>query len=147
MNFKKNIFHLMAAFTLAFSGPIAKAAEDYGSANPADSLIDDSVRDFSIVMGSGLVGAVLGLSTLSFVDTPSEHLKNIAVGGAVGIVVGVGVVVFGQVSRSAATNGLGLREIPMNPEKFANLTRKEFSEYKIAKNFLKEPSFGYNFSF
>ena len=143
MIIKKNISLLLMAFTLMALHPMGTAS----AAAAEDNLVDDSLRDFSMVIGSGAVGAVLGLSTLAFVDNPSNHLKNIAVGGAVGIVVGVGVVVFSQVSRNTGANGMSLNQIPMNPEKFANLTRKEFSEDKIAKNYLKIPSFGYNFSF
>ena len=143
MIIKTNISLLLMAFTLMTFQPMATAS----AAAAEDNLADDSLRDFSMVIGSGAVGAILGLSTLAFVDTPSNHLKNIAVGGAVGIVIGVGVVVFSQVTRTTGANGMGLNQIPMNPEKFANLTRKEFSEDKIAKNYLKIPSFGYNFSF
>ena len=126
---------LLSYGTLAFAQP------------PAESIIDDSLRDMSLVIGSGAVGAVLGLSTLSFVDTPSKHLKNIAVGGAIGIVVGVAVVIFSQATRSSSAITENQSEIPMNPEKFADLSRQEFSQEKIVKNFQKQPSVGYSFSF
>src|SRR5690606_10255011 len=53
-----------------------------------------------IVAGAGVGGAILGLSTLSFVEEPSEHMKNILVGGAVGIIVGVGLVAYMQATKS-----------------------------------------------
>jgi len=46
------------------------------------------------IVYSGVGGAVLGLSTLSFVSQPSDHLKNILIGGALGIIVGVGYVAY-----------------------------------------------------
>ena len=53
-----------------------------------------------IVMGGGLAGAVLGLSTLSFVDKPNKHTKNILVGASLGIIAGVAVVIFNQANKS-----------------------------------------------
>lgn len=143
MTLKKNISLFLVAVALLSRGNMAFAA----AATTEDSIMDDSVRDISVVLGIGAVGAVLGLSTLSFVDSPSKHLKNIAVGGAVGIVIGVGVVIFSQATRSTSAIGVGQVEIPMNPEKFETLTKQEFSQYKIAKNYLQVPSLGYNFSF
>jgi hypothetical protein len=125
---------------------LTQVAGAYG-ATSEDSAIDESLRDFSIVLGAGAVGAVLGLSTLSFVNNPSKHYKNVAVGAAFGIVIGVGVVVFSQVTRSASTIGIGINDRPLGPEAFANISKTDFSEFRIAKNYLPEPTFGYEFSF
>jgi NhaP-type Na+/H+ or K+/H+ antiporter len=143
MTIKKNSTLFILAVALLSFQPMAYAA----TATTEDSIMDDSLRDISVVIGAGAVGAVLGLSTLSFVDSPSDHLKNIAVGGAVGIVIGVGVVIFSQATRSTSAIAVGQLEIPMNAAKFATLTRQEFSADRIAKNYLKVPSMGYNFSF
>ena len=51
-------------------------------------------EQISIILFSGLGGAVLGLSTLSFYSQPQNHLRNIAIGGAVGL---IGAVVFSTV--------------------------------------------------
>lgn len=40
------------------------------------------------ILLSGLGGAVLGISTLSFYDRPQDHLSNVAVGGVLGVVLG-----------------------------------------------------------
>jgi|GEM_PF-2515225 len=64
------------------------------------SVYDESLKDMYVVLGTTTIGAVLGLSTLSFVEEPSAHIKNIVVGGALGIIVGVGVVAFNQASKS-----------------------------------------------
>jgi hypothetical protein len=113
----------------------------------SSGFVDDSLKDISIVLGTCAAGAVLGLSTLSFVNEPSEHLKNIAVGGAIGIVVGVGIVVFSQATRTSSVIGAQM-EIPVSPDKFETITRHEFSDYKIAENYLNKPNvLGYSFSF
>jgi hypothetical protein len=140
MAIKKNLFLLLLAATLFNQETFALAAP-----MTDENIVDDSLRDISMVLGIGAVGAILGLSTLSFVDNPSSHLKNVAVGGAIGIVIGVGVVVFSQATRSTSAIGMKSVEIPMNPAQFANLTRQEFSEVRIVKTNL--PSLGYNFSF
>ncbi len=116
----------------------------YGAEEQSSGIVDDSIRDFSIVVGSGAAGAVLGLSTLSFVDEPSKHFKNVAVGGAIGIVMGVVIVVVSQASRSTTTLTLKTK---LNQDNFLSLSKKEFASYKIADNYLKQPGFGYQFSF
>ena len=145
MTFRKNLSLLLLMLFVLQPFTLASSAETQEVSN--GSLVDDSIKDLSIVLGSGFVGTILGLSTLSFVDTPSKHTKNIAVGGAIGIVIGVGVVVFGQVTRSTSVIGLEQIEKPMNAAKYANLTRKEFSEVRIAKNYFNKPTLDYNFSF
>ena len=117
--------------------PIAAQAQDSGG------LVDDSVRDMTVVFGTGLVGAILGLSTLSFVEEPSEHTKNITVGGAIGIIFGVGIVVFNQASR----NSLAEVKAPMNLNNFDSIKRNEFKEVRIVENNASRPTFNYDISF
>jgi len=107
------------------------------------SYADDSMRDMATVFGIGAVGAVLGLSTLSFVDKPTDHLKNISVGGAIGVIIGVGVVVFSQASRSTLSN----YAMPVNSQNFASYEREDFKLQRVAKEYLKEPSFNYSIKF
>lgn len=121
--------------------PECFSAEEQGS-----GVIDDSIRDMSIVLGSGAVGAVLGLSTLSFVSSPSQHWKNVAVGGAIGIVFGVAAVVFNQANRSSSV--MVQTEIPLNADKFAALSRQEFLSQKVLlEETSKVPSVAYSFHF
>lgn len=70
------------------------------TAKADEELINNSMKDLTLVVGSGIAGAVIGLSTLAFVDEPSDHLKNIVVGGAVGVIVGVGIVAFTQATKT-----------------------------------------------
>lgn len=72
----------------------------FASAQQSEDIIGDSLKDITTVAVMGATGAVLGLSTLSFVDEPKDHLKNILVGGALGIIVGVGFVAYNQASQS-----------------------------------------------
>ena len=65
-----------------------------------DALVNDTKNDLMLVVGGGLAGAILGLSTLSFVDEPKDHTRNIVVGASIGIIVGVGVVAFSQATKS-----------------------------------------------
>lgn len=57
--------------------------------SPVDELVNKSKSDLLIVAGGGLAGAILGLSTLSFVDEPKKHTKNILTGASIGIIAGV----------------------------------------------------------
>ena len=41
------------------------------------------------VLLSGLVGGILGLSTLSFYDEPQDHIRNITLGAGIGMLVSV----------------------------------------------------------
>lgn len=75
-----------------------------------DALVDDSKNDLLMVVGGGLAGAILGLSTLSFVEEPKENTKNIVMGASLGIIAGVAFVMYNQANKS----GSALR--PTNPD-------------------------------
>ncbi|OIQ19047.1 MAG: hypothetical protein BM556_07110 [Bacteriovorax sp. MedPE-SWde] len=111
------------------------------------SFVDDSIRDVAIIAGTGAGGAVLGLSTLSFVEEPGDHLKNIVVGGAIGIIVGVGIVAWGQANKSKGLYESG----SINPEDFSTGDRQQWhvAQSKEAVKNLKvsHPSFSYSFKF
>lgn len=46
-------------------------------------------KQLAVIIFSGLGGAFLGLSTLSFYGRPQDHLQNISTGFAIGIIGGV----------------------------------------------------------
>ena len=54
-----------------------------------NDIVAKTQNDLLVVAGAGAAGAVIGLSTLSFVDQPSQHLRNIWTGAALGIIAGV----------------------------------------------------------
>lgn len=98
--FKRTIF-LLAVFTLccgAFAQDAGGGAA--GGGGSEEDIIQQSLGDLTLVGIAGVGGAVLGLSTLSFVETPKDHLDNVLVGGAIGIIVGVGIVAYFQAVKS-----------------------------------------------
>lgn len=66
----------------------------------ANQIVDNTKNDLLLVVGGGLAGAILGLSTLSFVEEPKEHTRNILVGASIGIIAGVAFVAFNQANKS-----------------------------------------------
>ena len=84
---------MTCTFLLMFSEP--GKSEEMNNSN----LLEDSVTDMYIVAGSGLGGAVLGLSTLSFVEEPGDHLKNILIGASLGIMSGVAFVGYNTANK------------------------------------------------
>lgn len=78
----------------------------------AADIAEDSMKDLGVVLALGGAGAVLGLSTLSFIKVPSKSLRNILVGGAIGIILGVGVVAYSQASKSKGMYETSLIKLP-----------------------------------
>lgn len=107
------------------------------------AIIDESIQDLNIVLGAGIGGAVLGLSTLSFVDKPAEHLKNVVVGGALGIITGVAIVSISQASKSR-----NLYYDNASNENFSTLDRFAWHNQERVKNQTNFASFyTHSFSF
>lgn len=106
-------------------------------------FVDDSIRDMSIVLGTTIGGAVLGLSTLSFADEPSKHWRNVAVGGAIGLIVGVGVVV---VSQATTHSTITKTNTDLNEYNFDSYARQDFASQRVVES-KNIPDIGYTFSF
>ena len=121
--------------------PVSSFAQAEGGGG---DFIDESLKDFSIVMGAGAVGAVLGLSTLSFVEEPKDHLKNVAIGGAIGIVIGVGIVIFSQATKSQTQI---ISNVPVTEQSAESLSRIEFASQRIAAKYDLPTSLGFSLSF
>lgn len=60
-----------------------------GDGDPMSSL-SGTRKQIATIVFAGLAGAVMGLSTLSFYGRPQDKLSNIAVGFAVGVIIGTG---------------------------------------------------------
>ena len=73
---------------------IAYAAQDEGAGVSTFPKEFGAKAQAATIIYSGLGGAVLGLSTLSFYGRPEEHLSNIAVGFALGVIAGTSYVTF-----------------------------------------------------
>lgn len=79
---------------------ILTGSTSVGAQENLDNLVDETKSDLLTVVGGGLAGAVLGLSTLSFVEEPKDHTNNIVVGASIGIITGVIVVALSQANKS-----------------------------------------------
>ncbi len=85
---------LALLLTLLLASPVwAQTEED-------DELMKNTWNDLYIVAGAGAGGGILGLSTLSFVDEPSEHLSNIWTGAAIGVIIGVIYVAYNSAQKA-----------------------------------------------
>ncbi|HVJ64383.1 MAG TPA: hypothetical protein VM901_03925 [Bdellovibrionota bacterium] len=71
------------ALPLVLSQPAFAQAKggSSGSASPYDTR-----NTVGIILLSGLVGGVLGLSTLSFYERPQDHVRNITLGAGIGVI-------------------------------------------------------------
>ena len=65
-----------------------------------DDLLTTSLRDVGIIGGTSIVGALMGASTLSFVENPKDHVDRILIGSSLGLIIGVGVVIYLQATKS-----------------------------------------------
>ncbi len=141
VKFRKYSIIFMTLFSLSFA-PCALAEDN------SNDILQESLGDLSLVGGMGLGGAILGLSTLSFVEEPKDHLKNILIGGAFGVIVGVGVVAWQQATKSKGTyenHGLVPSADFGTSQRVAwQAKQTEKSFRKNAKNF---PTFSYAFDF
>lgn len=139
MRIKSFIFKIVLSLTLITNTVFAQDDGD---------IVKDSLRDISIVAGTGLGGAVLGLSTLSFVEEPKEHLDNILIGGSIGIIVGVAIVAWGQATKS---KGLYEDNAQVKNSDFGTFARSSWHQAEYTKNvgaLTKAPSyFNYSFTF
>lgn len=72
---------------LSLGAPVAVAQYPNGN-NSQQSTAIGPRKQLATIIFSGLAGAILGLSTLSFYGRPQDKLSNIAIGFAVGIISG-----------------------------------------------------------
>ena len=112
---------LTLSLLLTLLAPQTGVAQDNGKEN---EIMKKSVQDMATVASLGVAGAVLGLSTLSFMDEPEDHLKNIVVGGALGIIIGVGVVAYNQANQTKQF----YRENVYEPADFSTADRVSWHE-------------------
>lgn len=142
--------------TLLLSTLIISSTNSFAQANQEADIMGESLGDLSLVFGVSMGGAILGLSTLSFVDEPKDHLKNVVVGGAVGIIVGVAIVAWKQAEKSQSLyidNAYILNRY--NDRKYAHefstKSRKLWHQSAIDENFYgmasSRPQMEFSFSF
>lgn len=132
-------FLIRLVLLLSFVLNTAYSQEEGGQ---SDALLQDSIKDVYTVVGIGIGGAVLGLSTLSFAEQPKDKLKNIVIGGAIGVILGVGVVAYKHATKTQTVyEEYSLKDFNTN----LRLTWHEsnFENYKDPNS----PSFTYQFTF
>lgn len=66
-----------------------------------DDIIKSTQNDIMLIGAAAAGGAILGLSTLSFVDKPSKHISNIWTGAAIGVIAGVIFVAYNSAQKSS----------------------------------------------
>lgn len=88
------IFLLMLSFVMPSGHVMAQENKE------AKSFADEGMDDLVVVAGIGAGGALLGLSTLSFVKEPKDHTDKVITGAAIGIIIGVIVVAVGQADKA-----------------------------------------------
>lgn len=93
-------------------------------------------RQLATILFAGLGGAVIGLSTLSFYGRPQDHLSNIALGFAGGVILGTTIVTY-----RAATNPTDFYGTRPQVEKDIALTQRS------SVHPLRAPTFAMNFEF
>lgn len=78
----KRLLVSLLSLALITQGAFAQGNDDYVPRSTGPR------KQMATIIFSGLAGAVLGLSTLSFYGRPQDKLGNILVGFAVGVVIG-----------------------------------------------------------
>jgi hypothetical protein len=83
----------LLVWTVVFSLMIALSsvhgyAQGMTRADDQPAELTGTRKQVATIIFSGLAGAILGLSTLSFYGRPQEKLDNIAMGAALGVIVG-----------------------------------------------------------
>ena len=137
LTFAKNKFLIFTLVLIQFAiWPLKTNAQAGG--DDLEMLVSDTKNDLMTVVGGGLAGAVLGLSTLSFVEEPKDHTKNIIVGASLGIILGVGYVAFSQASKTqemmyGAEEQMGASLYNHNPKNFNTASRSSWHYEELAK--------------
>lgn len=80
---------------------LTTAAVNPALAQDEEDFVKSTQDDLILVGAAGVGGAILGLSTLSFVDKPSKHVSNIWTGAALGIIAGVLFVAYNSAARGS----------------------------------------------
>lgn len=105
---------LALALILQLSASLAWAQGSPGGAEYAPNKSGPR-EQLAVTIFAGLGGAILGLSTLSFYDRPQDHLANIALGFAIGIIGGTVVSTYQLATRPYSVWELH-KELDQNPK-------------------------------
>jgi hypothetical protein len=101
---------------LIVMGPLAKA-QDAGNSSAAI----DTRGALGTILMSGLVGGIIGLSTLSFYDKPEKHIRNITWGAGIGMISAALFITFDVAQNASHPAKTSLYVFPDESMKVANL--------------------------
>ena len=152
MTLWKKFFCCLLIFNcISLSKGFAQEGGEEEEPRPA-SVYGDPLGDITLVAACTVGGAILGLSTLPFTEEPGDHLKNIVVGGAVGLIIGVAAVAYMQANKSNMDYDGGYALRAPSPQEFSTTERTrsimEVSQRRIAKSWSNTaPSLQYSFQF
>ncbi len=133
-----NILVIMMFLVVTSSNSFAQ-----DNAKDMEELVAGTKSDLLVVISGGLAGAILGLSTLSFVDEPKEHTRNIIVGASIGIIAGVGYVAYSQAAKSQEMMyGPGDEAARFDPKSFNTYARSGWHYKEVAdrSNMIMSPN-------
>lgn len=91
----------MLSFVLSLNFLFFVLSSNTAFAQDSDDIIKNTQNDILIVASAGAAGAILGLSTLSFVDKPSQHISNVWTGAAIGVIAGVVFVAYNSAQKGS----------------------------------------------
>lgn len=93
---KKHISLYLGLYFLAVTTILTPAF-----AQDSDDIVKNTQNDIMLVAVAGGAGAILGLSTLSFVNKPSKHISNVWTGAALGVIAGVIFVAYNSAQKGS----------------------------------------------
>lgn len=131
---------LIQLISLILAAPVWAQDDSAG-----EDIIRDSMQDLSIVVGLGVGGAVLGLSTLSFVEKPSDHLNNILAGASLGIIAGVAVVAYKQATKSNAGYRASVQRPQFSTDERLSWHNQNFETHRSMISSPAEIAYSFNF--
>lgn len=102
-------------------------------------------KQMATIVFSGLAGAVLGLSTLSFYGRPQDRLSNIAIGFAIGIITGAVLVTYGATTNPDEFYGRELSYFSPDDQIFSQFERETQRFRQHSELNLQVPVFQYQF--
>ncbi len=85
----RGLFVIVLSLSLAV--PVyAQYPPPQGGSGQIEGSTNGPRKQLATIIFAGLAGAILGLSTLSFYGRPQDYLSNIAIGFAIGVIIGTG---------------------------------------------------------
>ena len=113
-----NLF-LISALLLTSQVSLAQSAAPAGGASSTANI--DTRGALGTILVSGLVGGIVGLSTLSFYSKPEKHIRNIAWGAGVGMICAAVYLTFDVAQNAAQPGRMAFYAYPDDTLKVANL--------------------------